>query len=198
MITIYHGEDISASRKALPPETTIIEAKDATAERLTQLIEGDSLFGEKKMVAIENLKTLPKGISGDLILWYDHKLTPGQLKEFPDAKIQEFKLSEIVFKFAESIKPGNQKVMLPLFQQFCQQEFIEIVFTMIVRQFRLMLNPSALSGWQKDRIVSQSKHFTPDQLQATYKKLLAIDFEFKNGQAISDLTGSLELFLLNL
>ncbi len=198
MITLFHGEDIGASRKALPPEAIIIEAKTATAERLTQLLEGDSLFGDKKPVIIENLKILPKNISGDLILWFDHKLTPGQIKEFSGAKIQEFKLSEVVFKFVESIKPDNQKVMLPLFEQFCRQEFIEIVFIMIVRQFRLLLDTRQLAGWQKDRVVAQAKKFTPESLKSLYKKLLDIDFEQKNGLAISDLKGTLELFLLRL
>lgn len=198
MITLYHGEDVTSSRRALPENAVKIEGKDATSELLTQLLEGGSLFGEKRAVVIENVKKLPENISGDLILWFDHKLTPSQLQPYAGAKVTEFKLNQTVFQFLESIWPGNQKVMLPLFEKYCQQEFPEIAFVMIVRQFRLMLNPTGLPTWQKNRIVAQTKKFSSGRIREVYRQLLQLDYNQKSGQATLDLKGSLELFLLSL
>lgn len=183
MITLFHGEDITSSRNALP--------KGGVDE---------PLFTSRRVVILENPKTLPKSldVDTDIFLWFDHKLTPSQLQQYPGAKITEFKLGQIVFQFLESIRPGNQKIMLPLFEKYCQQELPEITFVMIVRQFRLMLNPAGLPTWQKNRVLAQAKKFSPEKIREIYKKLLAIDYELKSGQSVSDLKGSLELFLLTL
>ncbi len=182
MITILHGEDSIASRNAIPKGAIIVDAKSATEEYLAQLSSGGSLFEEKKPI----------------VMWFDHKLSVSQQKNFPGASFQEFKINENVFKFVQSLRPNNHKEVLSQFANYCRQEHIEIVFTMIVRQFRLMLNPNELSSWQKDKIVDQAKFFTKESLKENYKKLLKIDFENKKGLSAMDLKGSLELFLLAL
>lgn len=200
MISLFHGEDVTACRNALPEDAIKVDGKTATPELLAQLFSGRSLFEGEKTVVLENPKNLPAGIADDtnLILWFDHKLTPNQIKEFAGASVQEFKLNQIVFKFVESLRPANQREMLTLFKKYCSQEYPEIILAMIVRQFRLLLNPRQLAGWQKDRVAAQAKRFTPQKLRAIYKTLLQIDYEQKTGQAVSSLQSSLELFLLNL
>ncbi len=184
MITLYHGEDITASRNAIPKG-----------------VVNEPLFGQKRTVLIENPKNPSQIIDDndvDTVVWFDHQLTPGQLKSFTNAKIQEFKLNQVVFKFVESIVPKNQKEMLPLFEKYCEQEIPEIIFSMVIRQFRLMLNPEQLNSWQKDKIISQIKSFPIKSLRQIYHQLLEIDYQQKTGQAPLDLKGSLELFLLKL
>jgi DNA polymerase III delta subunit len=88
--------------------------------------------------------------------------------------------------------------MLSLLAEYAKTEVPEIIFAMIVRQFRLMLNPLDLAPWQLARIKSQASHFSPQKLKQIYKDLLRLDYEQKSGLAPLDLKGSLELFLLAL
>lgn len=199
MITLFHGEDVTASRNALPEGAVKVDGKTATPELLAQMLSGNNLFDGWQTVVIENPKKIPEMPPDiDVFIWFDHKLTATQLKAYSGAQVQEFKLGTIVFKFVESLRPGNRQEMVNLFEQYSRSELPEIILTMIIRQFRLMLDPSSLAGWQKDRIVAQSKQFPPEKIKKIYKELLDIDYRQKTGLAPSDLSGSLELFLLTL
>jgi len=226
MITLIHGEDITASRNSLgrnadgfSGEVIRVDGKSATAELLTQAVMSQSLLNSSKLVVVESLsenKTLfsklpPLDSKDDILFWENKQLTPGQIKTFQAAfqalKIQNFPISSGAFKFVESLAPKPQKTTLKLFQDYNQQEISEIIFTMIVRQFRLLILATNSSGadefvklapWQQEKLKSQAKLFTNDQLKDAYRKLLKIDYEVKNGLSLSDLTGSLELFLLEL
>ncbi|MCL4389850.1 MAG: hypothetical protein M1484_04610 [Patescibacteria group bacterium] len=198
MITVLHGEDITASRKEL---NRLREEFDGEVlinpTELAQALEGGSLFAQKKLIILENPKEVPETQS-DLIIWFDRKLTAAQAAKFKNAKTLEFKLNQLVFKFVESLRPANQKEMLTLFSQYLDQEVPEIAFSMIVRQFRLMLNPVGLAAWQEGKIKTQAAKFGPARLKSLYKKLLEIDFAVKTGQFPGSLRLALELFLLAL
>lgn len=214
MITLLHGENITVSRNALNQaidefegEILRIDGKTVTVEMLTQALEGGSLFAAKKLVVIENITEnkikWPKfGSQFDLLFWESKEASLAQIRaieeKFGQLEIKEFKPSTVAFKFVESLFPENQRQIFSFYKIYSQEEIPEIIFSMIVRQFRLMLSPSQLSGWQKDRITSQSKRFPKDQLKRIYKKLLQIDFDQKRGLTPVNLSLSLELFLLSL
>lgn len=182
MIHLLHGENNLASRDRLQ-ELNAIEINPNES-----LPQENSLFSQNKIFAI----------------WQDKKLSVAQIKElekkFPDLKVEEFKLPPVVFQFVDSLKPGNQKIFLPLWQKYLSREVPEIAVSMITRQLRLMLNPESpdLAGWQKAKINSQATAFGKERLVQLYKKILEIDYQVKSGTSATDLVTSLELLLLTL
>lgn len=101
MITLFHGDDIVSSRRALP-KGIHYEAKDLTPEKLEQILGGEELFGTAKTIIIEGLvKSLP-GTKKDVYLWVGKKLSSAQVKNFPGVQIKEFKIPQVLWQFLSS------------------------------------------------------------------------------------------------
>jgi hypothetical protein len=226
MITLLHGENQSASRarfQQLQDEATgtviSLDLNSPSGSDPLAVLQTTGLFAEKQFAAIENaissksvVKVAQYGLS-DVVFWENKKLTPTQItsfgKVFPKATVLEFKVDQVVFKFVESIRPNNKAEMLNLFRQYLKTDVPEIIFTMTVRQFRLLLlaatNEKAgpeewlKASWQKAKLASQAKAFSPELLRAKYQELSDIDFRSKTGQLVEgSLERALELFLLTL
>ncbi|TSC54011.1 MAG: Uncharacterized protein LiPW16_201 [Microgenomates group bacterium LiPW_16] len=231
MITILHGESILASRSTLAAlkaqhkdkEILILDGKKIGLTEVKQALETSSMFTVSRLVIIENLlsgrkdsnqqeilaylgKNLPRF---DLILWEKEEVSKSLLARVSPAKVLLFKPEPVLFKFLESIRPDNKSQALKLLEQSFKRESPEIIFYMLVRQFRflLLLKDGVTSGveeldrlasWQKERLARQAKHFSLEQLVEIYQKLLEIDYQQKTGQAAFNLTKTLELFLTNL
>ncbi|MBI4100026.1 hypothetical protein HY440_03395 [Candidatus Microgenomates bacterium] len=183
---LLHGDNITASRARL---TGLRESGPVVELAVTdQPPQVTSLFSGESTV----------------VIWSDKKLSATQIKDlekkFPDLAAEEFKPDPVVFKFLDALKPGNQRVFLPLWQKYIMVEEPEVAFIMVVRQFRLMLNPHDpdLASWQKAKLASQAKSFGQPKLEQIYKQLLEIDYQTKSGRTVVDLKTSLELLLLRL
>ena len=85
----------------------------------------------------------------------------------------------------------------------------ELIFYMIVRQFRLLLSLTSegsknideakrLAPWQSSKLKSQSKLFGKDRLIEIYKKLYKIDYETKFGLTSLPLNSTIDIFLIDL
>ena len=229
MIQILHGDNIVASRNVLQmakkmareKEVLVFDGKKVNLTDLKQALEAQSLFGQEKLVVIENLisknkkqktdnrilnylKALPADT--DLILWEGKKIDGRVLSPFKNAKAQLFKTPAIIFKFLESLRPGNQRMMLSLLENCAKTEPIELIFHMIVRQFRQLLlvkdlgkeGISRIAPWQYAKLTNQANCFTLDKLLKIYKKLLEIDWQQKTGQTVFDLKRAIELLLIDL
>lgn len=219
MISLIHGENVTMSqarvlelKSSFEGEIISFDAKDLTPIGLRENLLSQSLFTNKKLIVIENpgtTKTLfddlevPKDF--DLLIYEYDKLTPTQVtgfqKKLPGLKVEEFKIDPVVFKFLESLAPKNQKVMMPLWKRYINSEEAEVALVMLARQIRLLLGDDdfeKLAPWQKDRITSQAKKFTTEELVEFHAKLLEADYNNKTGQTPLDLGTSLELLLLSL
>lgn len=199
-----------------------LEGKNILPEVLSQVLQSDSLFNDKnRLIIIERpeanktfLDNFPP-FSGNINIVFveDKKLSSTQLSKYQKAiaglQIEEFKQSPIVFKFLESIKPGGQKTFLALWQDYQSSEEPEVILMMLVRQFRLLLLASdsskhpgddykKLAPWQQDRLKTQAKTFSIEQLQTIYQTLLDIDYQNKTGQSLLSLSASLQIFLLGI
>lgn len=231
MITILHGENHLASRNQLDvlkkeqksEEILSLDGKKITSTDLIQALEAPSLLASTRLVIIERLFSLKKSAEQqkiitylvenqknvNLILWEDEEIAKTLLSQFSDSKIFLFKPENTVFKFLESLKPGQTKEMLGLLNKAFVSEIPEIIFSLLVRQFRLLLLISnkekeeaedlkRLAPWQKQRLTTQAKDFTQKQLISYYHKLLDIDYQQKTGQNVFDLKKTLEIFIMNL
>ena len=187
MTILLHGENSVASRNRLTELKSTFNGEVVEVTDPSQVVE-TSLFENKRL----------------FVLWQDKKLSVTQIKElekkYGQISVEEFKINPAVFKFLDSLQPGSQKIFLPLWVDTLKNDSPEVAFVMLVRQFRLMLDPQSpdLAAWQQSKIKVQANLFGPEKLKNCYKKLLDIDFQTKTGQSIIDLHTSLELFLLSL
>lgn len=230
MIYLFHGDNQVASRKKLTD--LVAQAKREKKEviglnglkvNLTQVLsalESSSLFGQEKLVVIENLfsrlKSKEKGeiinylknqpIKVDLIFW-EGKIIPGTTTRWlpKNWQIQEFKTPVVIFKFLESLRPGNTNQMLNNLHQSIEKNNPEMVFYMLVRQIRLLIlaKDSGRRGlfgapWQINKLLNQANYFTLEQLINLYQKLLAIDIDIKTGRSFMPLDWHLDLLIASL
>ena len=180
---------------------------------MEDLGSAQSLFNEKRLIIVENFfsnkknkdRKWPDGIE---TIFYES----GKLSSLPKnilLEVKTFDLAPIVFKFLDSISPGNQQVFVPLYYKYLMSTPTELAFTMIVRQFRFMIlslekgsdNPSDfsnLASWQLNKLKSQASKFEQEKLVLIYRNLLQIDEETKTGKSELPLESRLELFLLTL
>jgi DNA polymerase III delta subunit len=230
MLTILHGDNIVASRLVLNQhlnrakqakikDIIRLDGKEIKLEDLIQALESSSFFGTNKLVIVENLFSRPRSqeksailnylstsissIETNLVIWEKKEIKPSSFKKFPKAKIQLFKTPAIIFKFLDSLKPKNTKVMLSLLSQCLQSDSAEIVFYMLARQIRLLflaLEPKSLklAPWQVNELKAQAQQLGPPKLKTLHQKLLAIDERIKTGQSFLGLAGELDLLLLSL
>ncbi len=232
MLHIIHGEDHVKSREELvglrkkyeARETITIDGKKADELTYEQSFVSDSLFGDERCIIVENALTQlnKRGVDKDLverfigrflesnhvvILWESRELTPAMLKKFPKTvDIATFKPNKHLFSFIESIGPGKSSLVLSQFAKVIEQEAVELVLYLLIRQFRNLLladsgdlaKVSTLAPWQQSRVKSQARQFNSDQLLSSYRNLQRIDMQAKSGKLPLSLVEELEGFLISL
>jgi|GEM_PF-539582 len=184
MLTIIHGSDIAASRnffleqkkKAAHPVSLIGETVNLTD--LAQILEGGELFATEKNLFIEQFLSKKKkskerdaiiaylnkqSAEHTIVLWEDKELERSTLHTFKNAVIKDFKLPQTLFAFLDSLKPDNSRQMISLFHKTLETTEAEMVFFMLVRQFRILL---ALSDFHVSGERSDSRNSFTDSGQA--------------------------------
>lgn len=163
MVTIIHGDDISASRnyfselKQRYKDLVLFDGNKITITDLVQNIEGSSFFGNAKTIFTEDLLTKLKKTDKEakeilnfiaknsnestFILWESKEISKKDLSEFKDAVVKFFKLPKNIFLFLDNLKPQNSKNSLSLFHQALDSGIKEeLILFMIQRQIRLLLS----------------------------------------------------------
>lgn len=234
MITILHGDNQVASRerfnqlreeaKSSEKEVITIDGKGIVLTDLIQNLESHSLFTIPKTVFIENLiASLRMGtksretvieylIAGrfdaDAVLWESKSVGKSllKLKKQKHVQIEDFKLPVVIFKFTESLTPATISDALYYYHEAVKTSPAEVVFAMIVRQFRIMLalatgaqieETTKMSSWVKGNAFRQSAQFDKEKLTKLYKQLLILDYQAKSGRTPFDLTKSTEQFIMS-
>lgn len=222
-IFVYSGEDIISSRKAFLEhleclkkedyETVRINGKDATEETLILHSSPNSLFGQKKLLAIDSLLSGKKFKENEKILktlsslecviaiWENKDFSKADQLKYPNFVFKNFKLPQLLFNFLDSIVPGNTKNNLILFEETILSVDPSYLFLMLIRQIRLLILASdkndllKLAPWQKGKLQKQAKYFTLEKLKNINRRLLQIDFSQKTSQTPFPLEQQLELLL---
>lgn len=227
MITLLHGDDVESSRKELNrlrsgaknKEIRFLDGRRLTDTALTQALESGSMFGGDTLVIIENLfgklgkkQTLISQLAAiinrsaqrDIILWEDKEVGSTVQKSLKGATIQLFKTPIALFQFLDGIKPGNTKSVLTLFQKTLGTHAPELIYTMIVRRIRQLIQvadgvtPEGLQSWQVSRLTSQARSFTIKRLLALYRKLLDMEYSIKTGASPFTMQQLLEQYFIDL
>jgi len=217
MITLLHGDDTTASRNELNHlkngrEVRQLNGKTLTDTMLVQALESNSLFGGNTLVVIENLLSgkklkfaeIIKKAPTDVILWESKEVGVANVKSLGSANIQLFKIPIALFQFLDSLHPGSVKTTLVLFQKSLTTHSPELIFTMIVRRLRQLIQvadgvtPEGLQSWQVSRLTSQARSFTIDGLTRLYRKLLDMEYSIKTGASPFTLKQLLEQYIIDL
>ena len=244
MITILHGDNQVASRDRLNQlkdeakidnrEVVSVEGKGIDMTALIQNLESQSLFSFPKSVFIENLigslRTGSKAkdtiinyliegkFDSDVVLWEGKSVGKSllKLKKQKHVSVEDFKMPVVIFKFTESLSPQTIPDALFYFNEAIKTSPVEVVFIMLIRQFRLLLGTELganrsndtyhrtipelekIAPWQAQKLSRQAKLFGEKSLKILHKQLLIIDFQTKTGRTPFDLTKSTQQFIMNL
>lgn len=207
---ILHGEDLALSRQTL---TTLISTtklknhevitftpENISLTLLKQALESNSLFDQPRTVVVENFSSLGDDIkdylfahpTANLVIWEGKKLTPAQTKKFPQAKVEEFKLPQLLFTFLDAlgVKPGAQ--LLPLLNQLLVQQEPDMVFALYHRRWRHMLlyklhakealAADKVAGWQLGKLAGQCKNLPTEKIFQVYEACFQFDLNRKRSR----------------
>jgi len=230
-LIILHGENLIASRDKLVQLISEARKKDCSIVQLDalklspaileQALESKTLFGEKKLIVVEGLHSLPPSKkkrsliqllatikseteSFSLVLWEKRTLTKTMLKQFSNAKIEEYKLSKLIWQFLDGLGKNeiNLKDQLTLLHQVLAQEDTHFIFLMIIRQVRLLIKAKEgnFSGapFMMTKLKKQSLYFSLPQLLQLHEQLFFIDARLKESRNLLDLKSELDLWLVGL
>lgn len=228
MVYIFHGEYQEASRTALlrnlethkNKEVRRFDWRSITDEQLVSAVESSSMFGGDVVVVLEGVfsglgrkqsrismyaeiinRSAKEGT--DIIIWEPKLLTSAILKLFPDASVSVFKMPALIFSLLDAVSPGNAQRTLSLFRKLTKAEPSEIVFVMLLRRVRQLIEvkdhgqPKGLAPWQVSRLTRQAGSFTMDQLLTMHDRLYHMDSSIKTGTTPFSLAQHIEQLLIN-
>jgi DNA polymerase III delta subunit len=222
---VLHGDNQIQSREALSKakekavqegeEVVVLNGQKTTLTEVKQALESGSLFGGGRLLVLEGLlagraSKNQKEISdylktekSSVVLWEPKKVSVTAIKSV-GGEDREFKVSAEIFHLTDSLSPGQTKVMLESFATCMNQEGAEMIFYMLCRQVRMMIqaktDQNSLSGspYMVSKVVRQVKPFTQGALLKMHEKLYLIDKGVKTGTNPLPLADQLEQWLLEI
>lgn len=214
---VLHGDNKVLSRKALAElkekagltkEVVVLDGGKVSVTELKQALESGSLFGGDRLVVLEDpkkeiIKELNGGFASELIVWSSKALTPAVLKGL-GGEAKEFKVSAEIFKLMDSLRPGNLEQMLELWGKSLEQEAAELVFFMLTRQVRMLIqakeDPAGLKGnpYVVSKVKQQVRYFSIEKLLELHQGLYLIDKGIKTGSSPLSIEHGIEMWLLGM
>ena len=218
MIKIFTGDDQAVSRSKFSSCIRIYKESNyftinITSENLPSLIQVDQdkgLFNQGTIYYGENLlskkktKEIINKISDEnrnltLILW-DEGDNRFIKKSIPKAEIIESRQQVNIFKFLDSITPGNLKGTCTLFKSLNVTVDINIIFFMLFKRIRELLlidnreyQNDSLAPWQTAKLLSQKQKWNIDKLLSFYDGLYKIEVRNKTSDSYYSLSQALEI-----
>ncbi len=223
---IIHGENIVQSRKTLQQELdaarakgieiTRLEVKKLSPTELQENLGATSLFGTEKLFVIEELHSLPpserkkllieilaEAADQQIILWEKRSLTATMIKKLGGPKNLEFKVSNDMFSWLDSLGSPNKKTTLQAFHKALKQEDEHLCFIMLARQVRLLIQAKdneKIAGppFMISKLKKQSQSFTMESLLNLHSKLVQTDLAIKQSKLRLSIAGQLDLLQLGM
>jgi len=200
---IFHGDDPNDSRQKFlkhlndnqKSEILRIDSKQIDLDKINNFLNGASLFGDQKILAISNLYSINKTnldklihiiqtSNIDTVVWQDKTLTSIQLKMFPKATIYFSKLDNKLFQCLNTIKPGNLKKFINLYDKINENNMFDLFLYLLKNNIRKQMVGSS--------------NFSSQKLKATYLQLIELDYQNKSGQLTISKEIALQRIIVNL
>lgn len=225
MISLIHGNDSLSSRNAYlsnkDENSLTFDAETLNLIELAQSMQGSGLFDNNKKIFIENLFTrkgaknfssiaeiLKNSKNTEVFIYADKEIGAKNLEGLPKLDNQNFKIPQNIWTFLDGIRPNNPRNITTFHNTLTETE-PEIIFAMIIRQFRLLLGISSnskknadevkrLAPWQKSKLERQASLFNLESLKNIYKKLYKIEKSQKTGSRNLNLVQNIDILLLEI
>lgn len=228
MILIY-GEDTQTSRNMLGKklreyeqyELVRLDGRRVTLSDVVTATETSSLFSSKRIVVIEGLLGGGKNKDNESIVTYlnsastEHVILIWESGEISKKIISTYftkwsvfcsSYPQILFKFLDAIHTESNSSLLQMFHSLLTQRDAGLIYTLLVRQLRLLLivkdmgasGLSDMQSWQIRKLQQQANRFSFREIVYSYRELLAIDYRIKSGNTPYTLSQLLDIFLVTL
>jgi len=200
---IFHGDNNIVSRQEFNQhldnkqniEIFRIDSKQIDLDKINNFLNGVSLFGNQKILAISNFFSITKSnldklISMinksdiDVVIWQDKTLTTLQLKNFPKAIVHLSKLDNLIYRCLNTIKPNNIIKFLESYKNIDKSNIFDLLLYLIKNKIRTQL--------------TEKSNFNQQSLQNTYLQLIELDYQNKSGQLTISKEIALERIMINL
>ncbi len=224
---ILHGDNTIASRekrvslvaemKAQGYKVITLDAAKLSRAELESTLNSQDLFGASQCVCIDGLHSLQTSArkkelltllsqhtNEPLIVWEKRALTKTMLNMFAGATILEFKASNTLFTWLESLGTTTPKAKkLELLHQAIASDGEYLCFLMLIRQLRMLLTVlerGVVAGppFMVAKIKKQAESFTTPQLLELYEKLALLDEQSKTSKTLLPLAAELDLLTIKL
>ena|SRR5436190_1475990 len=218
-VIIVHGDDITKSYQRLmlffdeaKKRNWEIKSIDEADTSISEVISSVSLFSEERFFIVKDIKLVkPKDIEfinkkmdnlqGNLVIYANKSLPVTFIKSFKKIHKEEvYNLSKILFKFVDTLVPGNTTNAIKVFQELKKSEPAELVFSIVAKHFRdlfwVKADEASLNypSWRLSKIKSIANKFEENKLKEIINNLSEMDVKSKTGEA--DLTEELDLLIL--
>lgn len=207
-IVVIHGDDSEKSWARLKKivevarqrNWEILKFDETQKTLLSELLSSASLFSDKRLIAVENGKTIvkkelewletkAKKFEGNLVIYFDDYIPLGIKNFLPkDTKFEEYKLPKIIFKFLDGIYPGNAKNSITLFHKLLSSEPPELLFNLVAKRLKELYwvknSPQTLlyPSWRKGILKSQVLRYKEGKLEELIGLLAEADVRAKTGE----------------
>lgn len=230
MKLLIHGNDVASSRNLYFEEKNKVKnpifltGENITLDQVFQAAENKLLFDDTSTLLIENFFSknksntiifkeivdyVNKNNNLNIVFWENSEVSKSSLSQLKNADIRLFSFPQNLFLFLDNLKPGNYEYSIKLFHELKKIMESELIFFMIVRQFRLLLTQiesndkqidevKRLAPWQLSKFKKQANYFPKEKLIRTYNKLFEIDLGQKTGKISFSTEKSIDFFLLDL
>jgi len=202
-IVVLEGDDVVKARARYYQIISAVKKKGweivhVKANRnLAEQLVSKSLFTENILYVIEEVKVLSQKelswlknnfekFEGKLLIYCEGKIPTKIKNSLPQkTKFETFDLPVIVWQFLDSFYPGNSKRCFSLFEELIQNSPVELIVAMLGRHLRdlywILKNEGSMNMplWRKNKLKSQVKRFTKQQLKDTINNLAEIDYKGK-------------------
>lgn len=215
-ITVLYGEDVTASRarfgkiidgvKKRGWDVVHIGQKESLRDQLSSqlLISSGILYVMEDVTKIKEedwkwMKTA--GLDLNLLIWQKGVGIAALKKNLPkETRYEVFEVPKLIFKFCETVWPGNANVAVGLFHEVIETESVEFVLAMLTRHLRdlwiIKNDPknSSFPDWKRSKLKMLAEKYEERELKKMINELAKADIGAKTGGI--DLVTSLDLILL--
>jgi len=214
-ITIIHGDHTTKSYEHY--SQLLDKAKEKSFETVrigssvAETLKSSSLFREKRLFVIEEAKKLSKSdlswikkysktLDGSLLVYSTGSLGKLITNNFPNAKIDEFSIPKLIFKFTDSFYPGNTSKCLTMLHEIVENEPVEFLFAVLAKHVRDLywvgVSDSTMHypSWRISKLKNQATKFTEEKLAIMIQKLAEADILAKTSK--TPLVSSLDMIII--
>lgn len=214
-IVVLHGDDTDKTYKRFSTILNGVKKKGWNVEEIDikddikNKLVNSSLFESNILYTVKNAEKIDKQtlawlsenhqkFDSQILLYSSKKLSATYLKNLPkSAKYEIFEKPVLLWKFLDSIYPGNSKNSLKFFTQLTKTEAVELLISLIgglVRDMYIVHSDGKLPypDWRAQKISRQARKFTKDELKSIITELAEIDYKSKT----SDIDASLLIEML--